>query len=174
MTKKLAEADFDFEGDDDQAANDATPALVTKRELCDLSGLPLKKIEALIRSGLPCVPGETSRAPIRFDIKKVFAWLVAGNAAPPDPMEDIKIRKARIALRREERNDLKDAGELISKENTKIAIARGVARFRSTLLDIPERLTGQSVEVRHAVNAGIVAAFEQLERDFAEADFAEA
>jgi hypothetical protein len=171
MTKKPVEDEFDFEGD---AADDAAPSLVTKRALSDLSGLPLKKIEALIRSGLPCVPGATSRAPIQFDIKKVFAWLVAGNATPPDPMDDIKRRKALVALRREERNDLKDAGALISKADTKIAIARGVARFRSTLLDIPERLTGQSAEVRQAVNAEIVGAFEQLERDFAEADFAEA
>ncbi|MDP2298409.1 MAG: hypothetical protein Q8M24_23450 [Pseudolabrys sp.] len=161
MTKKPAE-EFDFEGDaaDDEA--DGPAVLLTKRELASVSGWPPKQIDSYVRAGMPTVLGETSRAPIRFELKAVFRWFVEFTAATADPMAELKKRKAVIALSREERRDREEAGEFYPRAAVHREIDEAMVALRNDLLTIPASLVDQPPDVRAAVKVAIVAKINAL------------
>jgi hypothetical protein len=159
MTKKPSNDEFDFEGGAavGGTASFEPPVLLTKRELVAVSGWPPKKIDANVRAGMPTVLGETSRAPIRFELKAVFRWFVEFSVASADPMDDIKIRKARIALSRDERRDREEAGEFYLKAAVHREIDEQMTALRNDLLTIPASLVDQTPEVRAAVKVAVIA-----------------
>jgi phage terminase Nu1 subunit (DNA packaging protein) len=146
MTKQ----EFDFEGD-------APAALLTKRELGDVSGWSPRQIDSYVRAGMPTVPGDRPRAPVGFELAAVFRWFVEFNAASVDPMDDLKKRRAAIALAREERKDRDEAGEFYPRAAVHREIDEAMVELRNDLLTIPASLVDQPPDVRAAVKVAIVA-----------------
>jgi hypothetical protein len=122
------------------------------------TGLPPKRIDALMRAGMPHTPGPTSRAPATFNLKAIFAWFAEGNAEPPDPLMLARQRKVEAEAARIERANRKSDGELIPKDAARREIADGMAKLRHELLAIPTRLTSESAEVQSTVRIEIIAA----------------
>ncbi len=149
--------EFDFEGD---ATDDA--ALLSKRDLADVSGWPPKQIDSYVRAGMPTVPGATTRAPTRFELAACFRWFVAFTAATADPMADLKKRKAVIALSREERRDREEAGEFYPRVAVHREIDEAMVALRNDLLTIPASLVDQPPDVRAAVKVAIVSKINAL------------
>ncbi len=147
--------EFNFEGD-------AAPALLTKRELADVSGWPPKQIDSYVRAGMPTVPGATTRAPMHYDLAAVFRWFVEFTAATEDPMAELKKRKAVIALRREERRDREEADEFYPRAAVHREIDEAMVALRNDLLTIPASLVDQPPDVRAAVKVAIVAKINAL------------
>ena len=144
---------------------DDADSLLSKREFVELTGLAPRQVDALVRAGAPAIAGASTRAGYSFELKPVMAWLMRQYESPADPLAEIKQRRAALELKRAERADRMEAGELADLDDVKANIAEGIARFRSRLLDIPARLTAQSDEVRRDVGNEIASAFEDLERD---------
>lgn len=153
----MSAVEFNFEGD---AADDA--ALLSKRELCDVTGWPPKQIDSYVRAGMPTVPGATTRAPTRFELAAVFRWFVGFTAATADPMADLKKRKAVIALSREERRDREEAGQFYPRAAVHREIDEAMVALRNDLLTIPASLVDQPPDVRAAVKVAIVAKVNSL------------
>lgn len=145
---------FDFEGPADADADDS--ALLNKRQLSELSGLPVKRIEAFVRAGLPSIPGATTRAPIRFDVRAVFDWFANGQGAAPDPFLAARQRKAEAEAEALEFKNRKAAGDLVSLREVRRDLAEGLAQLRGHMLAIPARMTGQSDQVRAEIKTAIV------------------
>ena len=131
---------------------------MTKAELARLTALPPKAIDKMTREGLP----QAGRG--QFDIGELIRWLNAERTkiVETDPLDAARERKLLAAAKREELNYKKDAGLLWDAAETRAAIQRNVNRLRGELLDVSERLTGETAHVRAAVRAEIVAAFERL------------
>jgi phage terminase Nu1 subunit (DNA packaging protein) len=143
----------------------ATDAL-TKRELAALTGLAPKKIDGLIRAGMPATPGSSARAGYSFDLKAIFGWFVDGQGAtPPDAMTLARQRKAEAEAARIERQNREAAGDLISAKEVRREIAEGMAALRTALLAIPARLADLPPEVQDAVRSEIVAAINSMSVD---------
>jgi hypothetical protein len=153
MSKTHAD-EFDFEGD---AADDAAPVLLTKRELGEVSGWPPKQIDSYVRAGMPIIPGATSRAPAHYDLAACFRWFVEFTAATEDPMADLKKRRALIALGREQRKDREEAGEFYPRAAVHREIDEAMVALRNDLLTVPASLVDQPPDVRAAVKVAIVA-----------------
>lgn len=148
-----------LEGD----AAEAPAGLLSKRALSDLTGLAPKKIDALVRSGMPATPGTSSRAGYSFDLKAVIAWLADGQGATTtDPLALARQRKAAAEAERIERQNRAADGDLISAKEVRREIAFGMSHLRQELLAIPTRLTSQSDDVRATIKAEIVAAINAM------------
>jgi hypothetical protein len=144
---------------------DDTPepdAALTKSALAALTGLPPKKIDALMRAGMPHTPGPTSRASSTFNLKAIFAWFADGGAEPPDPLLLARQRKIEAEAARIERANRKLDGELIPRANARREIADGMANLRQELLAVPTRLTSESAEVQSTVRIEIIAAINAM------------
>ena len=133
---------------------------LSRRELAEITGLAPKRIDALIRAGMPCTPGASARAGYSFDLKAIIKWFVDDQGA--DPLTLARQRKVEAETRRIERENRKAAGELISIPEARREIAEGMVALRAHLLAIPSRLTDQSEEVKAAVRGEIVAGINAL------------
>lgn len=148
----------------DDLEDDAPPDMgrLSKRELAAVTGLAPKRLDALVRAGMPATPGASTRAGYTFDLHEVFAWLVDNQGGPDaDPLALARQRKAEAEAARIETANRKAAGELVAAAEVRREIREGMANLRSELLAIPARLA-VSAEVQATVMAGIVAAINAM------------
>jgi phage terminase Nu1 subunit (DNA packaging protein) len=144
----------EFEGD----GADTVPVRgLTKAELATATGLAPKTIGKLVREGCPVTNG-------RFDLPTLVQWMVERIENPPEADALVKAREAKVkaetlAL---EMKTKKAAGQLVDIDQVRSDVVRSVAQMRQDFLDVPERLTAQTVEVRNAVRVEILGAFERF------------
>jgi phage terminase Nu1 subunit (DNA packaging protein) len=136
---------------------------LTKGELATALGITPAVIGKLVREGAPFVPGSGGRAGHRYDIPDLVQWLIEEREkpAPTDPLTLARQRKAEAEAEKIEIANKKAAGGLWDAELVKDAIRRNVARLRTYLLDVPDRLTGAATAVRDQVRNEIAGAFER-------------
>ena len=73
--------------------DDDPPALLTKRELCEIVGFVPKQVDSFVRDGMPSVAGPSSRSPTKFVLKDCVAWLVQRRETPDDPLTKLAPRR---------------------------------------------------------------------------------
>jgi phage terminase Nu1 subunit (DNA packaging protein) len=145
--------EFDFEGGDTAPTVPLTG--LTMAELATATGFNLKRLEQMIRNGMPVAakPGATKRSRRCFDLPAVIGWLASGEQ---DPMTAAKQRKAVAEAERMEFQNRKAAGDLVSLKEVRGELAEGMALLRNNLLAISARMTNQTDEVRAEVKAAII------------------
>ena len=128
---------------------------LTMAELATATGFSLKRLEQMIRNGMPVAakPGATKRSRRRFDLPAVIGWLASSEQ---DPMTAAKQRKAIAEAERMEFQNRKAAGDLVALKEVRSELAEGMALLRNNLLAISARMTNQTDEVRAEVKAAII------------------
>jgi len=144
---------------------------LTKGDLAKATGFTPKRIRGLINEGrIPGTAPKTRGGGWSFDLPAIFARLVDAPAVQEDPIAEAKRRKAVAEAQRIEQLNKKIAGELIAADEVRQTVARHVARFRSGILEMAERLPATiPPDVRDLVKIEGLAMIERLNAGLAEA-----
>lgn len=116
--------------------------LFNRRQLADLLGCNVKRIDTYLQRGMPYAQRATDRDPWLFESADVVRWLLDGD--PGATSSKVRLLRAQAALKEAELDDVR--GSLVSKEDASREVSEVFDAIRARISQIPAAVASSLAE----------------------------